>query len=87
MQAMIDRLMDKLTWQERHDREDCFDKARRFVEDAPATGVDSHCIKTFPNRKMTKKGIRVDIEIQLGKACVDDPPEPDDEDSTDNGGD
>ena len=72
MLVMLERLRAKLTRRERDDRESCFQKARKCIVEAPSTGYDSHCIKTFPNRKM-KGGIRVDIEIQFGKACVDDP--------------
>lgn len=73
MLVMLERLRAKLSRREKEDREDCFQKARKCIVNAPPAGYDSHCIKTFPNRKM-KGGIRVDIEIQLGKACVDDPP-------------
>lgn len=84
MLDMIDRLWHKLSRQDQDDREECFEKARKFVEKAPAAGYDAPCIKTWPNRKM-RGGVRVDIEIQLGKACVEGPPK-DEEDETDSGG-
>jgi hypothetical protein len=77
----LDNLWAKLSLQEQEDREDCFEKARKWVEGRPAAGVDAPCSKTWNNRKM-RGGIRVDLEIHLGKACVDDPSE-DDEESQD----
>src|SRR5438067_2533336 len=71
---MLDRLWGKLSRQEQDDREGCFKDARKWVETRPATGVDAVCRKTFQNRKM-RGGVRVDIEIWVGKACMDDPPE------------
>jgi hypothetical protein len=86
MLEKLELVRAKLSPQEQEDREECFDKARRFIERAPPTGYDAPCIKSWPNRKM-RGGVRVDIEIQLGKACVEDPPEADEEDSASNSGD
>lgn len=69
---MFDRLWVKLTRKEQKDREDCFKDARKWVGSRPAEGVDAVCKKTFLNRKM-QGGVRVDIEVLLGKACLDDP--------------
>jgi hypothetical protein len=69
MLSMLSKLKGKLTARELDDRSECFEKAQKFVEEAPVTGYDAHCIKSWANRKM-RGGVRVDIEIQLGKACV-----------------
>lgn len=86
MIKMLDQLWGKLSSQEQEDREECFEKARKWIESRPPTGVDAPCPKTWQNRKM-RGGVRVDLEVQLGKACVDDPPEADDEENLDGSGD
>jgi hypothetical protein len=70
---MLDKLKDKLSRAELEDREECFDQAEDWVKTRPANGADALCKKTFKNKKM-RRGVRVDIEIWVGKACVDDPP-------------
>jgi hypothetical protein len=86
MLDMLERVRNKLSPQEQEDREECFEKAQKFIEKAPATGCDAPYSKSWTNRKM-RGGVRVDIEIQLGKACVDDPPKGDgDEEGDPNGG-
>lgn len=68
---MLAQLWEKLSRAERNEREQCFEDARRWVESRPTNGVDAQPPKTFRNRKL-RGGVRVDIEIILGKACVDD---------------
>lgn len=75
---MLDRVWDKLSKQEREDREGCFEDARGWVQSRPKVGVDAVCMKTFQNRKM-RRGVRVDIDVLVGKACVDDAPNADDD--------
>jgi hypothetical protein len=70
MLAMLIQLFAKLSRAEQEEREQCFEDARRFVQQAPAAGVDVGS-KSFRNRKL-RGGVRVDIEIVAGKACVDD---------------
>jgi len=79
MLTMLDQLWRKLSPTERNDRRKCFEDARKWVRECPCTGVDALCKKTFLNRKI-RGGVRVDIEVRLGKACVDDPPSPDEHD-------
>lgn len=74
--AMLDQLWGKLTRKEQDDREGCFEDARNWIESRPAGGVNARCLKTFLNRKI-RGGVRVDIEILLGVACVDEQPLPD----------
>jgi hypothetical protein len=69
MIARLDTLCGKLT---RREREECFEAARRFILTAPKDGVDAGRPKTFRNRKL-RGGVRVDIEIATGRACIDDP--------------
>ncbi len=73
MLASLDRLWDKLTPQEQQDRVSCFADARRFVQQAPAAGISAVCMKSFRNRRL-RGGVRVDLEVRAGSACVDDRP-------------
>lgn len=72
---MLDRLHEKLTPSEQDVRKECFDKARKWILECPARGVENIPPKTFHNRKM-RGGVRIDIEIILGKALLDDPISP-----------
>ena len=66
----LDQLWDKLSPAEQKDREPCYKDAGRFIRQAPATGVDAPYSKSFRNRRL-RGGVRIDFEIQTGKACVD----------------
>jgi hypothetical protein len=69
---MLRRLVAKLSARELEDRAECIEKVRRLIEQASADGIDAPVIKSFRNKKM-RGGVRVDIEVQAGKACVDNP--------------
>jgi hypothetical protein len=71
MLKRLERLVAGLTARELADRVGCLDNLRHFIEEAPVEGIDAPVIKSFRNKKM-RGGVRVDIEIQTGKACVDD---------------
>lgn len=69
---MLDDLWQQLTLVERKEREEGFRQARRFVvAAAAASGVDAVVIVSFPKPKL-KGGIRVDIEVRTGRACIPD---------------
>jgi hypothetical protein len=42
------------------------------MEQAPAGAIDAPHQKTFRHRKL-RDGVRIDLEIETGKACIDDP--------------
>jgi hypothetical protein len=67
----LEQLWGKLSSREQDEREECYEKAKRYMEQAPAGGIAPHK-KTFRNRKL-RGGVRIDLEIETGKACIDDP--------------
>jgi hypothetical protein len=70
---LLDRLEEKLTRRERAVREEAFREIRAYVRAMAAQGgLDAQVIKSFPRRKL-KGGIRVDLEVITGRACVPDP--------------
>jgi hypothetical protein len=70
---LLDRLEAKLTPSERRVREEGFRQAREFVRTRPAEGgLDAPVEKSFPRRKL-QGGIRVDLVVITGSACVADP--------------
>jgi hypothetical protein len=53
MLAMLDRLWAKLTESEREEREECLEKVRQYIQEAPATGINAPVpSKSFRNRKL-----------------------------------
>jgi hypothetical protein len=68
--GLLDSLWNKLSPKEKRDREPCYLAAKKFIQQAPATGIDAPYSKSFRNRKL-RGGIRIDIEIKTGKACID----------------
>jgi hypothetical protein len=67
---MLDRLWAKLSPTEQAERAGCYADARKYIQQAPANGIDAPFSKSFRNRKR-KGGVRIDLEIRAGKACVD----------------
>jgi hypothetical protein len=73
MLALLDALWTKLPPRRQRARERFFEDAREFVRRAAASGgVDAPVSKSFP-RRTGKDGIRVDLEVKTGRACVPDP--------------
>lgn len=72
MIARLGSLWGKLTRREQEEREECFEAARQCILTAPKEGIDAGRPKTFRNRKL-RGGVRVDLEIATGRACIDDP--------------
>lgn len=72
MIARLESLRGKLTRREQEERGGCFEAARQCILSAPRDGMDAGRPKTFRNRKL-RGGVRVDLEIATGKACIDDP--------------
>ena len=72
MIVRLDTLWGKLTRREQEERGECFEDARRYILSAPPEGIDAGRPKTFRNRKL-RGGVRVDLEITTGRACIDDP--------------
>jgi len=70
--AKLDELVGKLTAKQKEAREDAIKKVRKFIEEAPETGIDAQYINSWPNDKDPKK--RVDIEVRKGKAFTGKPP-------------
>jgi len=78
MQANLDELYyNQLTKREREVREGCYEDARLWIKRAPRDGYPRNSPTnrpaSFVNRKRTSKDIGIDIEINAGVACVDDP--------------
>ena len=68
----IDELEGKLTESEREERELGFRQIREHVRRlAAAGGMDAPHLPSFPKPPL-KGGIRVDLEILAGRACVPD---------------
>jgi hypothetical protein len=61
----LDGMVKKLTKSEATDRADAIKKAKKFINDAPASGVDS-LTRSWGNQDVSAK--RVDIEVITGKA-------------------
>lgn len=72
MLEWLERLWESLSHREQEERKDSYQKAKKCIEQAPAGGIDAHVKKSFPNRKL-RGGVRIDLEIETGKACIDDP--------------
>ena len=71
-QDYLDELKGQLLPSELATRHSCFEKAKKWVEEAPAKGyVVSTVIKTSFPLMPPKKGIRVDGEIYSGAAFKD----------------
>jgi hypothetical protein len=70
--GLLDKLWAKLTEKEQKDRETCLTKAKRCISTAPAEGYEAVYSPSFRNKKR-RGGVRIDIEIKAGRACVDDP--------------
>ena len=58
-------MVGKLTKTEAADRADAIKKAKKFINDAPASGVDP-LSRSWGNQDVSAK--RVDIEVITGKA-------------------
>ena len=69
MLERLEILWQKLSRQEQEERTECYEKAKRCIQQAPAEGIDATVIKSFRNRKLRQ--VRIDLEIRTGKACVD----------------
>jgi hypothetical protein len=72
MLAMLDQLWAKLAGRKQEDRNECLESARNYIQQASADGFVAEFAKTFRNRKL-RRGVRIDIEIWAGRACIDDP--------------
>ena len=72
MLEMLAHLWGRLTHRQQEIREVCYAQAAQYISNAPAQGYEAEWKKTFQNRK-ERRGVRIDIEIWAGRACVDDP--------------
>jgi hypothetical protein len=72
MLAMLERLWNRLSGSEQEEREACYEEVQRYIQRAPASGINAPFSKSFRNRKR-KGGVRIDLEIRTGRACADDP--------------
>ena len=72
MLGLLDKLWAKLTDRERKDRQDCYRRAKRCISTAPPDGYEAIYSPSFRNKNL-RGGVRIDIEIKAGGACVDDP--------------
>jgi hypothetical protein len=72
-QRELDNLRTKLTSRQFKRRNQAFDKAQRFIRQAPATGVDAVVIESYYNNPRDPKypEARVDVEVREGKAFKD----------------
>jgi hypothetical protein len=68
----LDELWAQLTQTEQAERKECYRAAKAYIQQAPANGVAAPFAITFRNRKL-RRGVRIDLEIRTGKACIDDP--------------
>ena len=71
MLKRLDDLWAKLSSREKNERKDCYGAAKKCIAEAPATGIQAGPPKSFRNRKM-RGGVRINLEIQSGSACVND---------------
>lgn len=69
---LLDTLWATLTRGEQDDRKECYVDMKKYIEQAPAGGIPAPLSKSFRNRKL-RGGVRIDLEIRAGRACVDDP--------------
>jgi hypothetical protein len=69
---MLEGLWQTLTPTQQRERKECYESALEWVMHAPADGIDAPVNKPFRNRKQPG-GLRIEIEITTGKACVDEP--------------
>ena len=69
--AMVRQLEAKLTPTERRDRETYLERLREYIHRATIPGGIGVRAKTFPFRPI--RGIRVDLEVLRGTACIPDP--------------
>jgi hypothetical protein len=68
--SFLDRLEAQLTPAERRLREEALQQAREYVRNAGGRGgLHAPVHKSFP-RKRLRGGIRVDLEVIAGRACV-----------------
>ena len=72
MIALLNALWDKLSSAEQYERQKCYEEVLAYIGSAPTTGIDAPLKKTFRNRKL-RGGVRIDVEVQTGKAGIDDP--------------
>lgn len=68
--SMVDQLVAGCNPQEYKIRDQAFAKARRFVKQAPLTGVSAGVSQTWHNRGVSPKYARVDLEVKAGTAFV-----------------
>lgn len=72
---LLDRLEEQLTAAERRDRQEGLRQAREFVKRAGEQGgLDAPVERSFPRKKL-RGGIRIDVVVFTGRACVPNPPE------------
>jgi len=69
--ALLDTLQLKLTRREYEVRDIALERARNFVNLAPATGYEGVVIKTY-NNPGQRKAVRIDLEIRAGYAFCND---------------
>src|SRR5262245_4883808 len=74
-QRMLDELAGQLTDAELRARQSAVAQAREFINRAAQAGGVGPVKKSFPLKPL-RGGIRVDIEVQKGKAFVPDPEQP-----------
>lgn len=73
--GFLDELKKKLSKSALEAREVCFQKAERYVNNAPKSGlchIPSKSFRDISNRTGFKKDVRVDLEVCKGYAFVDD---------------
>jgi hypothetical protein len=64
--AELDQMIAKLNKTEAADRADAIKKAKKFINDAPAAGVDAPVSRSWGNKDVSAK--RIDIEVIPGNA-------------------
>ena len=69
---MLDQLWGTLTQSEKDERKDCYAAARDYIQRTPSNGIAAPFSVSFRNRKL-RRGVRIDLEIRGGDACVHDP--------------
>ena len=74
----LDRLYNSLTNRQKRARADAYAKARKWIRELPAAGVDAQVSKSWGNKDDKSK--RIDIEVIKGKAFTGEDPEADDDD-------
>jgi len=71
MLELLDQLWAKLSAAQQTERSACYADAKKYIQQAPANGISAPFSKAFRNRKR-RGGVRIDLEIRAGNACVDD---------------